>query len=68
MDIFRNWELYLMNMNGTGRARQDIAPNKLAAGPTPMFRNIGLAAKGIAQANRERKKVLDAIALDANGP
>jgi hypothetical protein len=57
-----------MNMNGTGRAKQEMAPSRLAAGPTPMFKNIGLAAKGIAHDNRERKNVLAAIALDAKGP
>jgi hypothetical protein len=35
-----------MNKNGTGRARQAIPPSTLVAGPTPMRRNIGRAARG----------------------
>ena len=54
-----------MKMNGIGNAKHEMPPKRLAAGPVPMLRNIGLAAKGRAHANSDRKKVFAATALAA---
>ena len=65
LDIFLSFKPYFMNMNGTGKAKQEMPPNRLDAGPTPMFRNIGLAAKGSPHASKERRNVFAEIALAA---
>ena len=57
-----------MKIHGTGRARHAIAPSSDAAGPTPRFLNIGLAASGRPKASNDRRKVLADVALAAYGP
>lgn len=52
-------------MKGTGKAKHEIPPSTLDAGPTPMFRNMGRAAKGRPQASNDRKKVFALTALAA---
>ena len=64
-DICLNLGPYLMKSTGIGRARQEIPPKILEAGPTPRFRNIGRAAKGSPHASNERRKVFAAMALAA---
>lgn len=68
LDILRSFTLYFMNKNGTGKARQEMPPSTLAAGPTPMLMNIGLAARGSPQANKHLRRLLAETALAAYGP
>ena len=56
---------YFMSMNGNGNAMQEMPPRTLQARPTPMFRNIGLAASVRAHAMIERNAVFTEIALAA---
>lgn len=68
LDIILSFRPYFMNMKGIGKAKQDIPPRILHAGPTPRFKNIGRTASGKAQARSERSSVFPAIALAAYGP
>lgn len=68
MLILRNVNPYRLNSHGTGNARQATPPSTLAAGPTPICRNIGFAAKGSPHAMMLRRNVLAATAEAAKGP
>jgi hypothetical protein len=57
-----------MSMKGMGNAMQEIPPSTLHARPTPILRNIGLAASVSPHAIPERNAVLTEIALAAYGP
>lgn len=65
LDLLRRNVVYLINRKGTGRARQEIPPSRLAAGATPILMNIGRAAMGIAQARIDRRMVFAETALAA---
>jgi hypothetical protein len=54
-----------MRMKGIGKAMHDSPPSVLEAFPTPMLRNIGLAARLRPHATPERKAVLTEDALAA---
>jgi hypothetical protein len=54
-----------MNKKGTGNARRDIPPSILEAGPIPSPKNMGLAANGIPQAIKQRRRLFAAMALAA---
>lgn len=67
-EFFRSLAPYLRKRKGTGSARHDIPPRRLAAGPTPKFSNIGRAAIGKAHAKTERRIVFAETTLEAKGP
>jgi hypothetical protein len=54
-----------MSMKGIGKAMQEMPPSTLQARPTPIFRNIGLAASERAHATTERNVVFTETALAA---
>lgn len=68
LDLALNASPYLMNSKGTGNAKHEIPPSRLAAGPMPKFSNKGRAAIGIAHARIDRRIVFADTALAANGP
>lgn len=65
LDFSRSTLLYFININGAGKARQEIPPSTLAAGPTPKLRNMGLAASGSPAAMRHLSRLLAETTLAA---
>lgn len=57
-----------MKRSGTGKAKHEMPPKQLDAGPTPRFLNIGRTAIGSAQASTDRRMVLADTALAAKTP
>jgi hypothetical protein len=64
-DLCLSLEPYFMSREGMGNAMQEIPPRTLQARPTPIFRNMGLAASVRAHAMIDLKVVFTDIALAA---